>query len=146
MTTLFDFYKELRGFAEGHRMIEFFKVVGTIEEISTMNLDHRSMLISVDSTDIAHQNNMMAVTFSLFVVDKCIADDQDSLIVSIQENLFVVGQVQEFILSLDNDVEFEEVVVAQAPETEYTSTAAVCSFTVLFDKNIGCGVDSLNTI
>jgi hypothetical protein len=89
---------------------------------------------------------MMAVTFSLFVVDKCISDDQDSLIVSIQENLFVVGQVQDFILSLDNDVEFEEVVVAQAPETEYTSTAAVCSFTVLFDKNIGCGVDSLNTI
>jgi hypothetical protein len=144
MTTLFDFYKELRGFAESHRMVDFFKVVGSIDEVSTMNLDHRSMMISVDSTDIAHQNNMMAVTFSLFVVDKCLADDQDSLIISIQENLFVIGQVQDFILSIDNEVEFEEVVVAQAPETEYTSTAAVCSFTVLFDKNISCGESSLN--
>lgn len=145
MTTLFDFYKELRGFAEGHRMVEFFKVVGAIEEISNLNVDHRSMMISVDSTDISHQNNMMAVTFSLFVIDKCISDDEDSLIISIQENLFVIGQVQDFILNLDNEVEFEEIVVAQAPERDYTSTAAVCSFTVLFDKNIKCTEYSLNS-
>ena len=145
MTTLFDFYKELRGFAEGHRMVNFFKVVGSIDEISTINIDHRSLFISVDSTDLSHQNNMMAVTFSLFVIDKCLSEDQDSLIVSIQENLFVVSQVQDYILSLDSDVNFDEVVVAQAPDTDYTSTAAVCSFTVLFDKNIKCTDYSLNS-
>jgi hypothetical protein len=144
MTSLFDFYKELRGFAEGHRMVDFFKVVGSIEDIDFLNLDHRSMFISVESTDLAHQNNMMGVTFNLFLVDKCISDDQDSLVISIQENLFVVGQVQDFILSLDQDVEFNEVVVAQAPETEYTSTAAICTFKVLFDKNLSCGESSLN--
>lgn len=126
-------------------MVDFFKVVGSIEDIDFLNLDHRSMFISVESTDLAHQNNMMGVTFNLFLVDKCISDDQDSLVISIQENLFVVGQVQDFILSLDQDVEFNEVVVAQAPETEYTSTAAICTFKVLFDKNLSCGSESLNS-
>lgn len=126
-------------------MVDFFKVVGSIEDIDFLNLDHRSMFISVESTDLAHQNNMMGVTFNLFLVDKCISDDQDSLVISIQENLFVVGQVQDFILSLDQDVEFNEVVVAQAPETEYTSTAAICTFKVLFDKNLSCGESSLDS-
>jgi hypothetical protein len=79
------------------------------------------------------------------VVDKCLADDQESLVISMQENLFVVGQVQDFILSLDNDVEFEEVSIAQAPTDEYNLTAAVCSFEVDFDKNISCTDESLNS-
>ena len=145
MTTLFDFYKHLKGFAEGHRMIEAFKVVGSIEEVDTMNVDSRSLFISVESSNISHKLNTNKVTFALFVVDKCLADDQESLVISMQENLFVVGQVQDFILSLDNDVEFEEVSIAQAPTDEYNLTAAVCSFEVDFDKNISCTDDSLNS-
>ena len=145
MTTLFDFYKHLRGFAEGHKMIEAFKVVGSIEEVDTINVSARSLFVSVESSNISHRQNTHKVTFSLFVVDKCLADDQDSLVISMQENLFVIGQVQDFILSLDNDVEFEEVSIAQAPTDEYNLTAAVCTFEVDFDKNISCADESLNS-
>ena len=145
MTTLFDFYKQLKGFVEGHRMINKFKVVGSIEEVDTMNVDARSLFISVESSNISHRLNTNKVTFALFVVDKCLSDDQESLVISMQENLFVVGQVQDFILSLDNDVEFEEVSIAQAPNDDYNLTAAVCSFEVDFDKNISCTDYSLNS-
>lgn len=145
MTTLFDFYKQLKGFVEGHRMINKFKVVGSIEEVDTMNVDARSLFISVESSNISHRLNTNKVTFALFVVDKCLADDQESLVISMQENLFVVGQIQDFILSLDNDVEFEEVSIAQAPNDDYNLTAAVCSFEVDFDKNISCTDESLNS-
>lgn len=145
MTTLFDFYQQLKGFVEGHRMINKFKVVGSIEEVDTMNVDARSLFISVESSNISHRLNTNKVTFALFVVDKCLSDDQESLVISMQENLFVVGQVQDFILSLDNDVEFEEVSIAQAPNDDYNLTAAVCSFEVDFDKNISCTDYSLNS-
>ena len=145
MTNLFDFYKELRGFVEGHRMVHNFKVIGSIGEVDTMNVDARSLFISVESSNISHRNNTNTVTFALFVVDKCISDDEESLVSSIQENIFVIGQVQDFILSLDNDVAFDEVTIAQAPTDDYNLTAAVCSFEVEFEKNISCGGDSLNS-
>ena len=145
MTTLFDFYKQLRGFVEGHRMINKFKVIGSIEEVDTMNVDARSLFISVESSNISHRNNTNTVTFAVFVVDKCLSDDQDSLVISTQENIFVVGQLQDFILSIDNDVEFEEVNIAQAPSDEYNLTAAVCTFSVDFNKNISCTDYSLNS-
>jgi hypothetical protein len=78
-------------------------------------------------------------------VDKSFSDDEDALVISMQENIFVIGQVQDFILSIDNDVEFGEVTIAQAPSTDYNLTAAVCTFEVDFDKNISCGEDSLNS-
>jgi hypothetical protein len=145
MTNLFDFYKDLKGFVEGHRMIHNFKVIGSISEVDTMNVDSRSLFISVESGNISHRNNTNTVTFALFAVDKCISDDEESLVSSIQENIFVIGQVQDFILSIDNDVDFEEVTIAQAPTDDYNLTAAVCSFEVEFDKNIVCTDYSLDS-
>ena len=126
-------------------MIRVFKVIGSIEEVDTMNVDARSLFISVESTNISHRNNTSKVTFALFVVDKSFSDDEDALVLSMQENIFVIGQVQDFILSIDNDVEFGEVTIAQAPSTDYNLSAAVCTFEVDFDKNISCGTESLNS-
>lgn len=145
MTTLFDFYKQIKGFVEGHRMIEKFNIIGSIEEVDTINVDARSLFISIESSNISHRNNTNTVTFALFVVDKCLSDDQDSLVISTQENIFVVGQVQDFILSLDNDVEFDEINMAQSPSGDYNLTAAICTFSVDFDKNIACTDYSLNS-
>lgn len=126
-------------------MIRVFKVIGSIEEVDTMNVDARSLFISVESTNISHRNNTSKVTFALFVVDKSFSDDEDALVLSMQENIFVIGQVQDFILSIDNDVEFGEVTIAQAPSTDYNLSAAVCTFEVDFDKNISCTDYSLNS-
>lgn len=126
-------------------MIRVFKVIGSIEEVDTTNVDARSVFVSVESTNISHRNNTSKVTFALFVVDKSISEDEDALVLSMQENIFVIGQVQDFILSIDNDVDFGEVTIAQAPNTDYNLTAAVCTFEVDFDKNSSCGEDSLNS-
>ena len=143
MNSLFDFYKAIADFANRHRMIDFFKVISSVEEIGTMNLTHRSLLLTVESTNISRELNYISVTMSVFVVDKCIAEDQDSLVISAQENIFVISELQDFILGLDNDVSFQEVILAQAPETDYTATAAICQFTALFNRTSYC--DSTST-
>ena len=71
-------------------MINKFKVIGSIEEVDTMNVDARSLFISVESSNISHRNNTNTVTFAVFVVDKCWSDDQDSLVISITLRLLYV--------------------------------------------------------
>lgn len=109
-----------------------------------MNFDNRSLFISVESSGINYKDNFLEYTIYAYVVDKCLSDNDESLIIMIQENVFVLSQLQDFILQ-SLDVDFEKIMVAQAPNTDYTQTAAFCSFTISMDKTIsGADCDNLN--
>ena len=145
MNNLFDFYKAVEDFANRHRMIDSFKVIGSMDELDTENIKHRSMYVSIESTNISRANNYVSVRLNVFVIDKCFSDDQDSQVLATQENIFVLGELQDYILTLGNDVSFDEIVIAQAPETEYTATAAICEAEILFDRTSYCSsLESFN--
>lgn len=141
MDTLFDFYKGVADFAQRHRMIDNFKVITSPRDISALNFDSRTLFLSVESSGINHKSNVLQYSVYAYVVDKCIANDDASLILTIQENIFVLSQLQDFILET-HDVNFDEIKIAQAPNTDYTQSAAFCVFTIDMDKMITC--DSAN--
>lgn len=138
MNTLFDFYKGLADFASRHRMINNFKVISTPRDISTLNFDNRSLFVSIESSGINYKNNTLQYSMYAYVIDKCIPNDDESLILTIQENIFVLSQLQDFILE-SHDVDFDDIKVAQALNTDYTQSAAFCMFTIDMDKMVTCG-------
>jgi hypothetical protein len=145
MNNLFDFYKSVEDFANRHRMVRVFKLVNSVEDIEAINVDHRSFFLSLDSTDISRDNNFVSIGFTAVVMDKALSNDSDSVIISSQENIFVINEIQDFILLLGNDVEFEQVFIAQNSSSDYNVTAAICEFTVYFDRTVYCASsESLN--
>lgn len=145
MNNLFDFYKSVEDFANRHRMVRFFKLVNSVEDIEAVNVDHRSFFLSLDSTDISRENNFVSIGFTAVIMDKALSDDSDSIVISSQENIFVINEIQDFILGLGNDVEFEQVFIAQNASSDYNVTAAICEFTVYFDRAVYCASsNSLN--
>ncbi len=142
MDTLFDFYKGIADFAQRHRMINNFKVITSPRDISTLNFDNRTLFLSIEQSGINHKSNVLRYSVYAYVVDKCIADNDDSLILTIQENVFVLSQLQDFILE-SHDVDFEDIKIAQAPNTDYTQSAAFCMFTIDMDKMITCNASNV---
>lgn len=136
MSNISQLYNSISGFLDGHRMVQEFKLLGSVDELDAVNYKPRSVFLVVDSTDISRENNLVGVNCSIIVLDKSFKNNPESLILSLQENVFVIGQVQDFILSEDHTCEFFEISTTTADQSEYTTTAAVCRFSVYFDRGI----------
>jgi hypothetical protein len=137
MNNLLELYDLTKDFADRHRMIAEFGVLGSEEEIGSIDFEYRSMQLVVSSSNISRELNRptFQLTFSLIVMDKTVADDARARLMSTEENIFVIGQYQDYLLQLDNDVQFEEVeVVSVDGEDDYVVTVAYCDFSVNFAR------------
>ena len=137
MNNLLQFYDSTSAFAESHRMIAEFGVLGSEEEIGSVDFDYRSMQLVVSSSNISRELNSptFRLNFSLIVMDKTVASDPRARLLSTEENIFVIGQYQDHMLQLDNDVEFEDVEVVSINDSDdYVITVAYCDFGVNFSR------------
>jgi hypothetical protein len=137
MNNLLQFYDSTSAFAESHRMISEFGVLGSEEEIGSVEFDYRSMQLVVSSSNISRELNSptLRLNFSLIVMDKTVASDSRARLLSTEENIFVIGQYQDYMLQLDNDVEFEDVEVVSINDSDdYVITVAYCDFGVNFSR------------
>ena len=137
MNNLLQFYDSTSAFAESHRMISEFGVLGSEEEIGSVEFEYRSMQLVVSSSNISRELNSptLRLNFSLIVMDKTIASDSRARLLSTEENIFVIGQYQDYMLQLDNDVEFEDIEVVSINDSDdYVITVAYCDFGVNFSR------------
>lgn len=137
MNNLLQLYDVTSDFAERHRMISEFGVLGSEEEIGSVDFEYRSMQLVVSSSNISRELNRptFQLTFSLIVMDKTVADDARARLLSTEENIFVIGQYQDYLLQHNNDVEFGDVeVVSIDNEDDYVVTVAYCDFSVNFAR------------
>ena len=111
MNNLLQLYDSTSAFAERHRMISEFGVLGSEEEIGSVDFKYRSMQLVVSSSNISRELNSptLRLNFSLIIMDKTVADDSRARLISTEENIFVIGQYQDYLLQQDNDVEFEDI-------------------------------------
>lgn len=147
MKTLLEFYDLTKRFAESHSMINEFGVLGNEDELQGLDFEYRSMQLIVNRSNMSRQLNAptYSMEFSLVVLDKTFDDDDRAELQSTEENLFVIGQYQDYLLQQDATVEFDEVDFVTAEGDDYNVVAAYANFTVTFDRtNHMGGIASLD--
>lgn len=135
MNDLVTIYELFKQFGESHHMVNQFKMVGSLEELQNIEVSHRGMYVNLDSANISRDNNspVYDVMFNVIIVDKVPLDDEGGLIVSNQENLFVMGQLQDYFgQNLLGEEQFEEINLQGFSADDYNITTATsnCSFTI----------------
>lgn len=136
MNNLMELYDLTKSFAEKHRMVNEFGVIGSEEELSTKDYEYRSMQLLVQKANISRELNspVYQLDFSVIVVDKIDSEDDRQMMLSTEENIFVVSQFQDYLLQQDNDVTFEDIEVVGVDLEDHTVTTAFSNFTVRFSR------------
>jgi hypothetical protein len=68
--------------------------------------------------------------FEIILIDRIITDNDSSYISSTEENINVIGQLQDFLLQQQDDVEFNNIEITTGMAEDYNITIAMCDFTV----------------
>jgi hypothetical protein len=116
-------------------MINEFKLIGSLEDLQQIEVSHRGMYVNLDSANVSRDNNnpVYDILFNVIIIDKVALDDEMGLINSNQENLFVMGQLQDYFgNNLLGEDRFDEVNLQGFSADDYNITTATanCSFSV----------------
>ena len=135
MNDLVTIYKLFKAFGESHGMINEFKLIGSLEDLQQIEVSHRGMYVNLDSANVSRDNNspIYDILFNVIIIDKVALDDEMGLISSNQENLFVMGQLQDYFgENLLGEDRFDEVNLQGFSADDYNITTATanCSFSV----------------
>lgn len=100
-------------------------------------MGYRGMYIALNDANISREdsNPIYDINFDIVVVDRTPKDDSLALINSNQENLFVMGQLQDyFIQNLDGSQSFQEVSMRGFSNDDYNITAAISNATFVVSR------------
>ena len=139
MKTLSDLYGEVKTFAESHPLVNEFVLVSSEEDLETREFEFRSLVLIPSRSNISREANRPTyeITFSVVVFDRVDRKEDLSIILSSEENIFVIGQLQDYLLQElgDSDVEFNDIDIVNAAGSDYNVTSAVCEFTVALPRS-----------
>ena len=135
MNDLVTIYELFKDFGDSHRMVNEFKLLTSTDELSSISINHRGLYINFDGADLDRDNNnpTYIVTFNIIVVDKVPSNDQGALILSNQENLFVISQLQDYFNQiLTGEERFDQISTTGFSLEDHNVTSAVtsCDFVV----------------
>lgn len=135
LTTIYELFEQ---FGTNHSMVNEFKLLNTLEDLEDIEINHRGLFISLEDANISREdaNPVYDVNFNIVVVDKVAVDDPLGLINSNQENLFVMGQLQDyFIQNLDGEQSFQEVSMRGFSSEDYNITASISNATFIVGRS-----------
>lgn len=132
LITIYGLFKE---FGQGHNMIKEFKLIGSLEDLQNIEIDHRGLYIHLNSANISRDNNspVYEIYFDVIIVDKVPLDEEVALMVSNQENLFIMGQLQDYFgQNFTGTERFDEINTQgfSADSCNLTTATTSCSFVV----------------
>ena len=135
MNDLVTIYELFKAFGDSHGMINEFKLIGSLEDLQNVEVSHRGMYVNLDSANVSRSGNspVYDVTFNVIVIDKVPLDNELALMNSNQENLFVMGQLQDYFgNNLLGEERFDEINLQGFSADDYNITTATanCSFSV----------------
>jgi hypothetical protein len=116
-------------------MINEFKLIGSLEDLQQIEVSHRGMYVNLDSANVSRDGNspVYDILFNVIIIDKVALYDELGLINSNQENLFIMGQLQDYFgQNLLGEDRFDEVNLQGFSADDYNITTATanCSFSV----------------
>lgn len=137
MNNLTELYNEIKSFAEAHKMINQFIMVASEDDLQQYDFDYRTMVMIPSSSNLSRDLNspIYTLSFTLVVLDRTVVDDSLASIQSIEENIFVIGQLQDKLLQLNKDVEFNDIELISSSLEDYNITTAFCDFDVILPRS-----------
>lgn len=145
MNNLTELYRKIKSFADDHNMVNEFFVANTEEDLNNREFNFKTLALLLLEANISRDLNSPIYTldFGAIVIDKIGEDDDLESIISSEENLFVIGQLQDYLIQEGYDVDFGEVELVSAMGEEYNITSAMSDFSVvLARKPYTRGIDS----
>lgn len=136
MNNLREIYDRIRLFAEGHHMVNQFNFLSSEDEFQHMEFDYRSLIVIPSKSNISRDlsSPVYTLSFSVLILDKAMARNELATIQSIEENIFVVGQLQDYMLQFGIEVDFEDVEITSASASDYNITSVICDFDVVLGR------------
>jgi hypothetical protein len=125
-------------------MINEFLFLGSSEDLSNREFNYRSIVLIPSSSNISRDLSrpIYTLSFDAAVLDKCPSGDELSLVKSTEENLFVVGQLQDYLIQTDENCYIEDVDVLNYMSEDENVTSAMFTLTVSFARaNYNKGID-----
>lgn len=139
MKTLYDLYDKVKTFADNHPLVNEFVLVSSEEELESKEFEFRSLVLMPTRSNISRESNrpVYEVTFTLVIFDRVERTSPQSVVMSSEENIFITGQLQDFLLQElgDSDVDFNEIDIINAGGSDYNITSTVCEFTVILPRS-----------
>jgi len=107
------------------------------EELQEYDFNYRTMVLIPSSSNLSRDLNSPVYTLSFVtvVMDKTINRDSAASIQSIEENIFVIGQLQDKLLQLGIEVNFDEIELMNTLLEDYNVTTAFADFSVVLPRS-----------
>jgi hypothetical protein len=136
MNNLVEFYEFTKDFAERHMMVNEFFVLGNEEELQGLDFDYRAFVLIPLGSNISREGNrpVYTVEFLILVGDKADENDAMQLLSSTEENIFVIGQFQDYLQQEMKDAEFGDIEIVNQLRDDYNITSAYTRFTMTFER------------
>lgn len=138
MNDLITIYELFEQFGTDHSMVNEFKLLNSIDDLQNIEIAHRGLYISLDNANISRDaaSPIYEVDFDIVIVDRVVLDDPTALMNSNQENLFVMGQLQDyFIQNLDGEQSFQEVSMRGFSSEDFNITSCISNATFVVGRN-----------
>lgn len=137
MNNLTELYEQIKSFADNHLMVNEFIMVASEEELQEYDFNYRTLVLIPSSSNLSRDLNSPVYTLSFVavVLDKTINRDSVASIKSIEENIFIIGQLQDKLMQIDVDVSFDEVELMNTLLEDYNVTTAFADFSVVLPRS-----------
>lgn len=128
MNNLRDLYDTIKDFGERHEMVNEVIFVKSEDELEHLEFNYRSLVFYTSEANISREANAPAyyIDFSVILIDKIPAENDEAAINSNDENLFILGQLQDFLQQEDYDADFSSVALGSETLDAYNVTYAAC--------------------
>ena len=146
MNNLTDLYNEIKSFANGHLMVNEFIFAASEDDLQQYDFDYRTLVLIPSSSNLSRDLNspVYTLSFSVLVLDRTIKDDSLASIQSIEENIFVVGQMQDFLTQENENCYIDNVDVSNMASEDENITSAFFDLTVAFSrKNYNVSINNV---
>jgi len=136
MNNLTDLYNEIKSFANGHLMVNEFIFAASEDDLQQYDFNYRTLVLIPSSSNLSRDLNspVYTLSFSVLILDRTIKDDSLASIQSVEENIFIIGQLQDKLMQLGRDVEFDEIELLNTPLEDYNVTTAFSDFDIVLSR------------
>jgi len=135
MNEISNLNRALETFCENHEMVNSFHHLSSIEQLDGLGSEYRSVAI-IPSTFSIEQDGY-TIDYIVVVMDKVRSGDATALVKAEEGNVFVLGQLMDYLASIDSDITIEGGSFASPPESNedgYNIVASVGTLTNSFSR------------
>jgi len=136
MNNLRGIYEAVKDFGERHEMVNEVILVKSEDELESREFKYRTMVLMPIEANISREQNAPAyyIDFGLVLLDKVATNNDEATINSVDENIFIIGQLQDHLQQSDYDVDFGSVDLGNESIDDYNITTAIADFTFTLSR------------